>query len=118
MKKVKIIISAAFSLLLTFHVNAEPVDQARAKACEDYVTRNSVATNKYNGQKYDKFTWWSIYETQGMWQRPQFGQNYLLRFRVQMLNEKGSRVGSAVSYYCVSDFKTKKVIGFEVDPVQ
>lgn len=98
--------------------SAEPVDSIRAQACEKYVSSVSVGTNKYNGQKYDKFMWWSIYENQGMWKRPEFGENYLLRFRIQMLNERGSRIGSGVTYYCITDAKTKKVIGFELDPVQ
>jgi hypothetical protein len=106
------------SVIFSFHANAEPVDPARAKACEDYVSTRSVATNKYTGQKYDQFMWWSIYESQGMWKSPQFGENYLLRFRIQMMDERGRRVGSGVTYYCISDIRSKKVVGFELDPAQ
>jgi hypothetical protein len=112
------IIFISILTLISNNSSAESHDPIRGKACEEYLKSRSTATNKYTGQKYSKFIWWSIYENQGMWKRPQFGENYLLRFLIQSKDENGSLIGESIQYYCISDLRTKKVIGFELDPVQ
>ena len=95
----------------------EEVDPVRAKACEDYVRSIGTGVNQYTGEKYSKFVWQSLYETLGMYNgNPRFGRNYTLQFRIQMKNENGTNRGEGANYFCVSDLKTKKVIGFEFFP--
>jgi len=91
-------------------------DEVRGNACEDYVKSISTEVNKYTGKKYATLRWSSIYKMNGMVKHPKFGPNYLLHFIITRMDENGFDVGDGVSYYCVSDLKTKAVIGFEPLP--
>jgi len=109
------------ALLVFQSGNAIPLsiqdDLARWDNCEDYLKRTSVRVNRYNGQEEPTRMWISPDPRNSPVRRPDFGQHYVLYYLVVPLN-RGVAVGSYSYYFCITDEKSKRVIGFERAPNQ
>jgi hypothetical protein len=96
-------------------LKAEPIDPAREEACIKQLQSLSLAVDKYTGKRIQKFGWQSIYKLMGnqaMQRLSQYGNHYGMRFNIVQLDAQGVR-GDSREYWCITDAKTKKFIGFE-----
>ena len=96
----------------------DKVDPVRAKNCDEYVLANAFSVNKYNNKKIRRYIWTRLYPSEGMFRKDipndKFGGNYILRYNITLVDENESSIGDGSIFFCISDFKTKSVLGLEI----